>query len=286
MVTFRFKLSQMEQLVSATWLGLFPKELENQLQDETESHSENSVNEVLQQYLQEWIGKEERQEFRRAKTKINFELNNENDRYFRIPCNYGPFPFILVPSFFLKIFIYFITLFCFPHKPQEPILPYFFCKLLVSGGEVWAERGFMLERLYISHSARCKYKWCNLLLGRYLFPIFYLYLFSLMFMRDCTSQEPNVVLRGTHNPILAVYCSPTCAMLDRQELLACIRFYAFFIFRFHYLVFVFENHIAINRTARKSFRFLVHRTPEDVRLLRILRMVHEELKQRLRMQAM
>lgn len=48
-------------------------------------------------------------------------------------------------------------------------MPFYYCKLITTGGEVWAIKGILAERLYVPHSARCNYKWCHTLLGRYIF---------------------------------------------------------------------------------------------------------------------
>jgi len=68
-------------------------------------------------------------------------------------------------------------------------------------------------------------------------------------------RESALVLKGSSKPVLAVYCSVKCAMSDRKEIL-----------------------VHTQKSALKSFRFLVQRTPEDIRLLRLLRMIHDQLE--------
>jgi len=139
--------------------------------------------------------------------------------------------------------------FFFVNPAHQLRLPYFFCDLMIRGGEMWALRdGIIAERLYIPPTSRCKYGWCNILLGKRIRPHEY--------------AETFLVLRGLEQPVIAIYCSAKCAMCDRKETLAHTR-----------------------RLTLKSFRFLSQQTPDDIRLLRLLREVHDELEKELREEA-
>eukprot|EP00026_Physarum_polycephalum_P010981 Phypoly_transcript_11170.p1 GENE.Phypoly_transcript_11170~~Phypoly_transcript_11170.p1 ORF type:complete len:348 (+),score=30.49 Phypoly_transcript_11170:129-1172(+) len=216
------KLTTPKQLLAAKCLGIFSNEEHLQEVDD-----ENILNGNL----------EEEREYQFDNTEDNFNWDYDKsivsstancDRSWTNPYSIQYSIFRSYPFFF------------------ESVLPFYFCKLLVSGGELWAERGMVMERLYVSHSTRCKYKWCNMLLGR----------------DETGTSGPGLVLRGVDFPILAIYCSAQCAMLDRQELLSHTQ-----------------------KSAGRSFRFLVHRKSEEVRLLRLLREVHEDLTQRMRVEA-
>ena len=61
-------------------------------------------------------------------------------------------------------------------------------------------------------------------------------------------------------------------------------FYFFILFYFIWFYYFYLTNTDTLRATWKSFRFLVQRKPEEVRLLRLLRMVHEDLAQRLRTQ--
>jgi len=132
----------------------------------------------------------------------------------------------------------------FPRAHLMPNVPYFFCDLLMRGGEIWALRNGMAERLYIPPTSRCKYRWCNAFLDQRVKGV---------------DGETFLVVRGLSRPVLAIYCSAKCAMLDRKEMLAHSR-----------------------RLTLQSFRFLVQQHPDDVRLLRLLRVVHDDLEQGIR----
>jgi len=90
----------------------------------------------------------------------------------------------------------------------------------------------------------CNNKWCHMVITH----------------SGITTAKQCLIIRGEgNNEVIAVYCSLRCAMCDRRETLQHVQ-----------------------RQTLISFRFLLQRTRKEIRLMRILKMIHDNMESRFR----